>query len=192
MQVNLRYRYQVGRQRTNITLKRYCPYRIRRSKLRELYHDQWKPSTAVAINQTAGSNAKEVITQSVKALDDASKTFPAGIHYISLVNVNDFLDASIDKVIHTLIEAFILVFIVVFVFLQDFRSTLIPAIAVPVAIIGTFFFLNLFGFTINLLTLFALVLAIGIVVDDAIVVVEAVHANWIMVIRLPERLPLMP
>lgn len=136
-----------------------------------------KPSTAVAINQTAGSNAKEVITQSIKALDEASKTFPAGIHYISLVNVNDFLDASIQKVIHTLIEAFVLVFIVVFVFLQDFRSTLIPAIAVPVAIIGTFFFLNLFGFTINLLTLFALVLAIGIVVDDAIVVVEAVHAK---------------
>ena len=136
-----------------------------------------KPSTAVAINQTAGSNAREVITQSIKALNEASKTFPAGIHYITLVNVNDFLDASIDKVIHTLIEAFILVFIVVFVFLQDFRSTLIPAIAVPVAIIGTFFFLQVFGFTINLLTLFALVLAIGIVVDDAIVVVEAVHAK---------------
>ena len=82
-----------------------------------------------------------------------------------------------DKVIHTLIEAFILVFIVVFIFLQDFRSTLVPEIAVPVAIVGTFFFLNLFGFTINLLTLFALVLAIGIVVDDAIVVVEAVHAK---------------
>ena len=136
-----------------------------------------KPSTAVAINQIAGSNAKEVIQQSIKVLDDASKTFPAGIHYLSLVNVNDFLNASIDKVIHTLIEAFILVFIVVFVFLQDFRSTLIPAIAVPVAIIGTFFFLQVFGFTINLLTLFALVLAIGIVVDDAIVVVEAVHAK---------------
>ncbi len=88
-----------------------------------------------------------------------------------------FLDASIDKVIHTLIEAFILVFIVVFLFLQDVRSTLIPAIAVPVAIIGTFFFLNLFGFSINMLTLFAMILAIGIVVDDAIVVVEAVHAK---------------
>ena len=136
-----------------------------------------KPSTAVAINQVAGSNAKEVIEQSVTTLEEASKSFPAGIHYVSLVNVNDFLDASIEKVIHTLIEAFILVFIVVFVFLQDFRSTLIPAIAVPVAIIGTFFFLQLFGFTINLLTLFALVLAIGIVVDDAIVVVEAVHAK---------------
>ena len=134
-------------------------------------------SIGVAINQTAGSNAKEVIENSIKTLEQASKSFPKGIHYTSLVNVNDFLDASIEKVIYTLIEAFILVFLVVFIFLQDFRSTLIPAISVPVAIIGTFFFLSLFGFTINLLTLFALVLAIGIVVDDAIVVVEAVHAK---------------
>lgn len=136
-----------------------------------------KPSIGVAISQTAGSNAKEVIEGSLKVLDDASKNFPTGIHQVNLINANDFLDASIEKVIHTLIEAFVLVFIVVFVFLQDFRSTLIPAIAVPVAIVGTFFFLSLFGFTINLLTLFALVLAIGIVVDDAIVVVEAVHAK---------------
>jgi HAE1 family hydrophobic/amphiphilic exporter-1 len=136
-----------------------------------------KESIGVAIAQTAGSNAKEVIDGTLGVLDDASKNFPAGVHYVNLINVNDFLDASIEKVIHTLIEAFILVFIVVFVFLQDFRSTLIPAIAVPVAIIGTFFFLSVFGFTINLLTLFALVLAIGIVVDDAIVVVEAVHAK---------------
>ncbi len=135
------------------------------------------PSVGVAINQTAGSNAKEVIEQSIKTLDEASKSFPQGVRYIPLINVNDFLDASIEKVIHTLIEAFILVFLVVFIFLQDFRSTLIPAISVPVAIIGTFFFLGLFGFTINLLTLFAMVLAIGIVVDDAIVVVEAVHAK---------------
>ena len=134
-------------------------------------------SIGIAINQTAGSNAKEVIENSIKTLEEASKSFPKGIHYTPLVNVNDFLDASIEKVIHTLIEAFILVFLVVFIFLQDFRSTLIPAISVPVAIIGTFFFLSLFGFTINLLTLFALVLAIGIVVDDAIVVVEAVHAK---------------
>ncbi|WEK20312.1 MAG: efflux RND transporter permease subunit [Candidatus Pedobacter colombiensis] len=136
-----------------------------------------KPALGIAINQTAGSNAKDVIESSIKILDQASLSFPKGVHYTSLVNVNDFLDASIEKVIHTLIEAFILVFIVVFIFLQDFRSTLIPAISVPVAIIGTFFFLSLFGFTINLLTLFALVLAIGIVVDDAIVVVEAVHAK---------------
>lgn len=136
-----------------------------------------KPALGIAINQTAGSNANEVIENSIKTLNDAQKSFPKGIHYSTLVNVNDFLDASIEKVIHTLIEAFILVFLVVFIFLQDFRSTLIPAISVPVAIIGTFFFLSLFGFTINLLTLFALVLAIGIVVDDAIVVVEAVHAK---------------
>jgi HAE1 family hydrophobic/amphiphilic exporter-1 len=136
-----------------------------------------KEALGFAINQTAGSNAKEVIENSIKVLDEASANFPKGIHYTNLINVNDFLDASIEKVIHTLIEAFILVFIVVFIFLQDFRSTLIPAISVPVAIIGTFFFLSLFGFTINLLTLFALVLAIGIVVDDAIVVVEAVHAK---------------
>ena len=135
------------------------------------------PSVGVAISQTAGSNAQTVIEGSLAALEEASKTFPAGIKYNTLVNVNDFLDESISKVITTLIEAFILVFIVVFLFLQDFRSTLIPAIAVPVAIVGTFFFLSLFGFTINLLTLFALVLAIGIVVDDAIVVVEAVHAK---------------
>jgi HAE1 family hydrophobic/amphiphilic exporter-1 len=136
-----------------------------------------KQSIGVAIAQTAGSNAKEVIEGTLGVLDEAAKSFPPGIHYVNLINVNDFLDASIEKVIHTLIEAFILVFIVVFVFLQDLRSTLIPAIAVPVAIIGTFFFLSLFGFTINLLTLFAMVLAIGIVVDDAIVVVEAVHAK---------------
>jgi HAE1 family hydrophobic/amphiphilic exporter-1 len=136
-----------------------------------------KPSVGVSISQTAGSNAKQVIEGSLQVLDNAAKSFPSGIKYVTLINANDFLDASIEKVIHTLIEAFILVFLVVFIFLQDFRSTLIPAIAVPVAILGTFFFLLLFGFTINLLTLFALVLAIGIVVDDAIVVVEAVHAK---------------
>ena len=136
-----------------------------------------KSALGFAVNQTAGSNAKEVIDGALTALEDAKGNFPAGIKYEVLTNVNNFLDASIEKVLHTLIEAFILVFIVVFIFLQDFKSTLIPAIAVPVAIIGTFFFLSLFGFTINLLTLFALVLAIGIVVDDAIVVVEAVHAK---------------
>ena len=136
-----------------------------------------KPAVGVAISQTAGSNAKEVIDGSLKILEDAAKKFPAGIDYVILSNANDFLDASISKVVTTLIEAFLLVFLVVFIFLQDFRSTLIPAIAVPVSIVGTFFFLLIFGFTINLLTLFALVLAIGIVVDDAIVVVEAVHAK---------------
>ncbi|CAA9196592.1 efflux RND transporter permease subunit [Flavobacterium collinsii] len=136
-----------------------------------------RPSVGIAISQTPGSNARDVINNSKKLIDEAVKTFPKGVKYTVLINVNENLDASIEKVIHTLIEAFILVFIVVFIFLQDFRSTLIPAIAVPVAIVGTFFFLNLFGFTINLLTLFAMVLAIGIVVDDAIVVVEAVHAK---------------
>ena len=134
-------------------------------------------SVAIAIAQTAGSNAQEVIEGSLEVLNKASLTFPKGVKYTTLINANDFLDESITKVIHTLIEAFILVFIVVFIFLQDWRSTLIPAISVPVAIVGTFFFLNAFGFTINLLTLFALVLAVGIVVDDAIVVVEAVHAK---------------
>jgi HAE1 family hydrophobic/amphiphilic exporter-1 len=136
-----------------------------------------KASVGFAVSQTPGSNARDVINQSKAIIEDAAKTFPRGIKYTTLINVNDNLDASIEKVIHTLVEAFILVFIVVFLFLQDFRSTLIPAISVPVAIVGTFFFLNLFGFTINLLTLFALVLAIGIVVDDAIVVVEAVHSK---------------
>ncbi|MFD1604589.1 efflux RND transporter permease subunit [Flavobacterium artemisiae] len=134
-------------------------------------------SAAMAISQTPGSNARDVIINSKKLIEEAAKNFPKGMKYTIMVDVNENLDASIEKVIHTLIEAFILVFIVVFIFLQDFRSTLIPAIAVPVAIVGTFFFLNLFGFTINLLTLFAMVLAIGIVVDDAIVVVEAVHAK---------------
>ncbi|MGA9638652.1 efflux RND transporter permease subunit [Flavobacterium sp.] len=134
-------------------------------------------SVGIAIAQTAGSNAQEVIENSLKVLDKAQLNFPKGVKYTTLINANDFLSESITKVIHTLIEAFILVFIVVFIFLQDWRSTLIPAISVPVAILGTFFFLSLFGFTINLLTLFALVLAVGIVVDDAIVVVEAVHAK---------------
>ena len=110
-------------------------------------------------------------------LEDVSKDFPPGVEYSILLSANDFLYASIHEVLKTLIEAFILVFLVVFIFLQDFRSTLIPAIAIPVALIGTFFVLYLIGFSMNLLTLCALVLAIAIVVDDAIVVVEAVHAK---------------
>jgi len=136
-----------------------------------------KPSIVLGIFQTAGSNAREMIQECQRTIEAASKTFPPGITYTMIFTANDFLNVSIENVIHTLIEAFILVFLVVFLFLQDLRTTLIPAIAVPVAIIGTFFFLQLFGFTINLLTLFALVLAIGIVVDDAIVVVEAVHSK---------------
>ncbi|MGV8095601.1 MAG: efflux RND transporter permease subunit [Mangrovibacterium sp.] len=136
-----------------------------------------KPGISIAIFQTAGSNAREVIIDAKKVLEEASKTFPEGMNYIILSDANEFLDSSIERVSTTLMEALFLVIIVVFIFLQNFRATLIPAISVPVAIIGTFFFLNIFGFTINMLTLFALVLAIGIVVDDAIVVVEAVHAK---------------
>lgn len=136
-----------------------------------------RPAIGMGISQAAGSNARDVINQVKDILSTASGSFPSGISYVYMVDANQYLNASIEKVLSTLAEAFILVFIVVFVFLQDFRSTLIPAISVPVAIIGTFFFLDLFGFTINLLTLFAMVLAIGIVVDDAIVVVEAVHAK---------------
>jgi len=136
-----------------------------------------KPSVGISVNQTPGSNARDVIEKSIAVLQAAEKDFPAGIHYTNLVNINDFLDASIDKVIHTLVECFALVFLVIFIFLQDFRSTIIHGVSVPVSIIGTFFFLKVFGYSINLLTLFALVLAIGIVVDDAIVVVEAMHAK---------------
>ena len=136
-----------------------------------------KKGVAVAVIQLAGSNANEIQIAINKLMAKASKDFPKGISYEDFFSTKMDLDQSIDQVKHTLVEAFVLVFIVVFIFLQDFRSTLVPAIAVPVAIIGTFFFLNLFGFSINLLTLFALLLAIGIVVDDAIVVVEAVHAK---------------
>lgn len=135
------------------------------------------PGVAMAIYQTPGSNAQEIIQNLHVELEKMKSTFPEGIDYKILMDTNEFLDASISKVVHTLIEAFILVFVVVYIFLQDLRSTLIPLIAVPVAIVGTFFFLTVFGFSLNLLTLFALVLAIGIVVDDAIVVVEAVHAK---------------
>ena len=135
------------------------------------------PSINFGIFQTPGSNAQEIINQLYSELDKLQENFPEGVHYLINYDTNKFLTASMEKVKHTLIEAFLLVFLVVFVFLQDFKSTLIPAIAVPVAIIGTFFFLGLFGYSINLLTLFALILAIGIVVDDAIVVVEAVHAK---------------
>ena len=135
------------------------------------------PTSGVAVFQVAGSNANDILTEAQKLVKKFTAELPKGLGTTIMYNSKEFLDASIEQVIHTLVEAFILVFIVVFIFLQDFRSTLIPAIAVPVAIIGTFFFLQLFGFTINLLTLFALVLAIGIVVDDAIVVVEAVHSK---------------
>lgn len=135
------------------------------------------PAIAMAVFQTPGSNSREIINEVKKYLKEAEATFPEGIKYSFNMDSNELLDASINKVLVTLLEAFLLVFVVVYIFLQDVRSTLIPAIAVPVSIIGTFFFLNLLGYSINMLTLFALVLAIGIVVDDAIIVVEAVHAK---------------
>jgi HAE1 family hydrophobic/amphiphilic exporter-1 len=136
------------------------------------------PSAAITIKQSYGSNASQVIKDIKAKMEEIKKTsFPKGVDYEISYDVSKFLDASIDKVIHTLVEAFFLVGLVVFLFLGDWRSTLIPAIAVPVSLIGTFMFLQFFGITLNLITLFALVLAIGVVVDDAIVVIEAVHAK---------------
>ncbi|UOQ69808.1 efflux RND transporter permease subunit [Hymenobacter volaticus] len=135
------------------------------------------PSAAIMLKQTYGSNASEVI-KSVKAkLEELKKTMPPGMDYKISYDVSNFLDASTENVIHTLRDAFILVALVVFLFLGDWRSTLIPIIAVPVSLVGAFIAMQAFGMTINMITLFALVLAIGIVVDDAIVVVEAVHAK---------------
>lgn len=135
------------------------------------------PAMALAVYQMAGTNARQIVNDVKETLEKNAAKFPAGIKYSIPYDTNKFLEASINQVVTTFIEAFVLVFIVVFLFLQDFKSTLIPGIASLVAIIGTFFFLMLFGFTLNILTLFALVLAIGMVVDDAIVVVEAVHAK---------------
>ncbi|MFN4147112.1 MAG: efflux RND transporter permease subunit [Runella sp.] len=143
-----------------------------------LSKENGRPSAAILLKQRPGSNASEVISNIKKRMAELkATTFPTEIDYTISYDVSRFLDASIHEVIKTLIEAFILVALVVFIFLQDWRSTVIPAIAVPVSLVGTFAFMQLFGFSINLLTLFALVLAIGIVVDNAIVVVEAVHAK---------------
>ena len=137
-----------------------------------------KPSAAITIKQSYGSNASQVIKDvKAKLAEIKSISFPKGVDYEISYDASKFLDASIEKVIHTLVEAFILVGLVVFLFLGDWRSTIIPAIAVPVSLIGTFAFMQIFGISINLVTLFALVLAIGVVVDDAIVVIEAVHAK---------------
>lgn len=137
-----------------------------------------KVSAAITVKQSYGSNASETIKRIKQRMEEIKETsFPKGVEYEISYDVSAFLDASIEKVIHTLVEAFVLVALVVFLFLGDFRSTLIPTLAVPVSLIGTFFFMQFFGITLNLITLFALVLAIGIVVDDAIVVVEAVHAK---------------
>ena len=135
------------------------------------------PGVTAIIFQTAGSNATTIIQDIQEYLKKVEPTLPPGVKVVELLNANDFLFASIHEVLKTLLEAFVLVFLVVYIFLQDFRSTLIPAIAIPVALIGTFFGLYLIGFSVNLLTLCAMVLAIAIVVDDAIVVVEGVHAK---------------
>lgn len=135
------------------------------------------PAASIMLKQNYGSNANEVIEQVKLKLEEMKQNFPLGVDYKISYDVSQFLDASIEQVIHTLRDAFILVAVVVFLFLGDWRSTLIPIIAVPVSLIGAFFVIQLFGMSINLVTLFALVLAIGIVVDDAIVVVEAVHAK---------------
>ncbi|WP_291069070.1 MULTISPECIES: efflux RND transporter permease subunit [unclassified Empedobacter] len=137
-----------------------------------------KPSAAIVIKQSYGSNASEVI-KNIKALmaDLKENNLPKGMDYEISYDVSKFLDASMEKVVHTLFEAFVLVGIVVFLFLGDWRSTLIPALAVPVSLIGTFALMSFFGITLNLISLFALVMAIGVVVDDAIVVIEAVHAK---------------
>ncbi len=137
-----------------------------------------KASAAIVLKQSYGSNASQVIKDvKAKMAEIKGSSFPKGLDYEVSYDVSKFLDASIEKVVHTLVEAFILVGLVVFLFLGDWRSTLIPAIAVPVSLIGTFVFMQFFGITLNLITLFALVLAIGVVVDDAIVVIEAVHAK---------------
>ncbi|HNP53476.1 MAG TPA: efflux RND transporter permease subunit, partial [Ferruginibacter sp.] len=137
-----------------------------------------KASAAIMIKQSYGSNASQVIKNiKAKMAEIKATSFPKGMDYEISYDVSTFLNASIEKVLHTLVEAFILVGLVVFLFLGDWRSTLIPAIAVPVSLVGTFLFMQFFGITLNLITLFALVLAIGIVVDNAIVVVEAVHAK---------------
>ena len=135
------------------------------------------PSAAIVLKQTYGSNASDVIKEVKAKLDELKKTFPPGMDYKITYDVSNFLDASIENVIHTLRDAFILVALVVFLFLGDWRSTLIPALAVPVSLVGSFMAMQAFGLTINMITLFALVLSIGIVVDNAIVVIEAVHAK---------------
>ncbi len=147
------------------------------SSFYDLYSDlDGKPAAAIVLKQTPGSNATEVIRRVKEKLDEIKKeSFPPLMDYEISYDVSSFLDASIEKVLHTLLEAFILVSLVVYLFLGDLRSTLIPVLAVPVSLIGAFFFMLMFGLSINLITLFALVLAIGVVVDDAIVVVEAVH-----------------
>lgn len=149
------------------------------SEFFDIYSDvDGHPAASIVLKQAPGSNAAAVIEEVKAELEQIKEeSFPPGMDYEIAYDVSKFLDASIEKVLHTLLEAFILVSLVVYLFLGDLRSTLIPTLAVPVSLVGTFFFLQLFGLSINLITLFAMVLAIGVVVDDAIVVVEAVHAK---------------
>ena len=180
-------RYETPKQYENIILKANSKGEILRirdvakvslgSSFYDLYSDiDGLPSAAIVLKQTPGSNAADVIEKVKQKVEEIKENaFPPGMDYAVTYDVSNFLDASIEKVLHTLFEAFILVSLVVYLFLGDVRSTLIPTLAVPVSLIGTFFFMLIFGMSINLITLFALVLAIGVVVDDAIVVVEAVH-----------------
>ncbi len=161
-----------------LRLKDVCEVELG-SQFFDIYSDiNGHPAASIALKQAPGSNAAEVIKDIKAELERIKKqSFPPGMEYEFAYDVSKFLDASIEKVLHTLLEAFILVSLVVYMFLGDLRSTLIPTIAVPVSLVGTFFVLRLMGLSINLITLFAMVLAIGVVVDDAIVVVEAVHAK---------------
>ncbi|HVU88476.1 MAG TPA: efflux RND transporter permease subunit [Pirellulales bacterium] len=161
-----------------LRLKDICEVELG-SQFFDIYSDiNGHPAASIALKQAPGSNAAEVIESIKSELEKIKKqSFPPGMDYEFAYDVSKFLDASIEKVLHTLLEAFILVSLVVFMFLGDLRSTLIPTLAVPVSLVGTFFVLRLMGLSINLITLFAMVLAIGVVVDDAIVVVEAVHAK---------------
>src|SRR5262245_40053310 len=149
------------------------------SEFFDIYSDvDGHPAAAIVLKQSPGSNAADVIEKVKEELEQIKKeSFPPKMEYQFAYDVSKFLDASIDKVLHTLLEAFILVSLVVYMFLGDVRSTLIPILAVPVSLVGTFFFIKMLGLSINLITLFALVLSIGIVVDNAIVVVEAVHVK---------------
>src|SRR5438270_11038861 len=182
-------RYNTPEQYANIILKANPEGEILRlkdvadvelgSEFFDIYSDvDGHPAASIVLKQSPGSNAAAVIEEVKKELERIkAETFPPGVDYQFAYDVSKFLDASIDKVLHTLLEAFILVSLVVYMFLGDLRSTLIPTLAVPVSLIGAFFVLRLMGLSINLITLFAMVLAIGVVVDDAIVVVEAVHAK---------------
>ncbi|MBK6580665.1 MAG: efflux RND transporter permease subunit [Sandaracinaceae bacterium] len=148
------------------------------SEFFDIYSDvDGHPTASIVLKQAPGSNAAEIIEEVKATLDELRESFPPGMDYEIAYDVSRFVDASIEQVLHTLLEAFLLVSLVVFMFLGDVRSTIIPTLAVPVSLIGSFFVLQLMGFSINLITLFAMVLAIGVVVDDAIVVVEAVHAK---------------